>query len=51
MNDPLCNINPTNYSIEITPTAAEAAGTLLYVSNRLSNQPRKDLNLGKLHGL
>ena len=45
---PLSNVNVSNYSFEITITATEAVSTLLCVSNRLSNQFRKDLKVGKL---
>ena len=34
-----CNINLKNYCFESTPTESAAGGTLLYISNRLSDKP------------
>ena len=39
------NIELSNYSFEHTPTESSAGGTLLYITNHLSNKTRSDLNI------
>ena len=41
----ISNLNLQNYSFEFTPTESNAGGTLLYIPNHLSYNPRTDLNL------
>ena len=41
------NLNLNDYSFEFTPTEASAGGTLLYITNHLSNKCRNDLNIYK----
>ena len=41
------NLNLNDYSFEFTPTEASAGGTLLYITNHLSNKCQNDLNIYK----
>ena len=45
------NLNLNDYSFEFTPTEASAGGTLLYITNHLSNKCRNDLNIYKKNEL
>ena len=50
-NPPLSNIDLTNYVHEQTPTGASKGGTLLYISEELNYQTRKDLQMYKIKEL
>ena len=39
------NIQPSNYSVEHTPTEASVGDAFLYINNRLSHKPRADLKM------
>ena len=43
----ISNVNLNNYSFESTPAESSAGGTMLYISNHLSYEPRNDLNMCK----
>ena len=42
---PTTDVNLQNYQYEHTPTEAKKGGTLIYISNKLSYKPRKDLEI------
>ena len=39
------NLSLNNFSLELTPIASSAGGTLLYIANYLSCKPLNDLNI------
>ena len=43
----ISNVNLNNYSFESTTAESSAGGTMLYISNHLSYEPRNDLNMCK----
>ena len=45
------NSNLNNYSFEFTPTETSAGGTLLYITNHLSDKCCNDLNIYKKNEL
>ena len=44
-NPQITNINLAGYNIEQTPTESSAGGVLLYISQKFSYKPRKDLQI------
>ena len=45
------NLTMNNFSFEFTPAESSAGGTLLYITNHLSNKLRLDLNIYKSNKL